>query len=269
MSADQGMSCCPDTMELNALHDGLEVSPGVAEHATSCDACIAVLAAYRRADAALRRCLTPPADLKDRIRVAVEELSVRPSVAPRWYMTPVFRLAAAFVVTVGALGVLVAVLGRGPQHDTGTAVAETTTTQDGPNLAGAPSTNEALINSAQGATKLVGATSGNDASLAASMLPAKAVIPAHVRHVWSVDDVDEGMRHLKQRLPEGAYLAGVENGNPFIQVTLPDEQVQRLVDDLADRKWRLVNNDTPQPQQPAAFTHHDVRYRLVLAGRND
>lgn len=279
MDADKGM--CPDILELNALLDGGETAPGVAEHVAACEKCSAKLAVYRRFDQALQRHMAPPADLGERIRAAVEQAATENSATTSWWMSPAFRLAAAFVVTVGALTLLAAALGRNHPLDKGPSVAAAPTQAPGQRPASlANGRDSAPAASVPRSFPLPASSPVSDnvlarVSLDSGKMPMNhgmarpASIPPFVRHVWSVADVDNSVKYLKKVLPPDHYSYGVEDGNVFFQVTMPDDQVQGLVDNLARNKWHLVTSDAPQPEKPALFTHQPVRYRLVLAGRDD
>lgn len=251
---------CPNSDDISAFVDGVTPEE-LAIHMESCAGCRGQIKVLRRIDAAIRRRLTPPAGLAERIRARVREEARRePSTLAGWWVSPVLRLAAVLVVSAAALAVLVHVLNRGvgsaaptlaqdsgpvapqellPARDTGT---------------GVPAVDYAGRNPAG---------SGPDRRRAER----PSVLPAEVQHVWTVADAVGGRNYLTGLLPRGSYeVRTQEDGNTLFTMVLPDRDLQALVDRLYDHQWELASSVLPQPGKRASvdLRGQAVRYRLVL-----
>lgn len=264
MSSVAGPQGCPSSDDLSAVVDGLAPEE-ITVHIESCSRCQRQVAALRRLDLAIRRQMAPPAGLAARIRQGVRDGSVTaPLAMPRWWMSPVLRLAAAVAVTAAAIAVLVNVLGGGGTAPTERMASTAPTATDRatvrPPVTPAPG---ALLQGPElrlaraGGGALPGAGAGSE-------LPQS--LPRMVRHVWTVPDAAGERGHLKSLLPKGSYEVGEEGGNTVFTVVLPDQDMQKLVDGLAARRWQLVSPDMPQPQRQASvvWTGQDVRYSIVM-----
>lgn len=265
MSSAPGPQGCPGSDDLSAAVDGLAPEE-IAVHIESCSRCQRHVEALRRIDVAVRRRMTPPEGLSARIRQAVKDGAARETTEmPRWWMSPVLRLAAAVAVTAAAIGVLVNVLGdrsasKVTVAEKATPVPATVAVQDTPKPVPTPG---ALVDA--NALRLARAGGGGvPGDAAGGELPQG--LPRMVRHVWTVADTSGEIGHLKGLLPKGSYDVGSEDGNTVFTVVLPDRDLQKLVDALAARRWQLVSPDMPQPQKQSrlVLTGQDVRYSLVM-----
>jgi hypothetical protein len=249
MSTSSRLPGCPSSADLSAAVDG-SVPEELAVHVESCPACQRDLAVLHRLDRAIRSQLAPPAGLAERIRQRVHEAATATPVAPpRWWLSPVLRLAAAVVITAAAIAVLVHVLNRGAASDP--------MVVKGNALPGDPlSVNEH-----------VGSGLNRNSSEGRGDRTVPANLPDMVKHVWAVGDAAGERSRVQALLPQGAYEVATTDGNTVFTVRLTDRDLQKLVDRLAaDSKWQLASHELPQPRQPdsVALTGRNVRYSLVL-----
>jgi hypothetical protein len=250
MSTSPRSPGCPSSDDLSAAADG-SVPEEIAVHLESCLPCQRDLATLHRIDRAVRSRLTPPAGLAERIRQRINaaESSVAPAVLPRWWLSPVLRLAAAVVITAASIAVLVHMLNNGATPS-GTVVE-----------------NDVLPGSPAPLTEPVSDGPLRDTTEVSGGRRVAQSLPRLVRHVWTVSDSAREGERLRTLLPKGSYAMDVADGNTVFNVKLTDRDLLKLVDRLAsDGTWQLASPDLPQPGQPSsvALTGRNLRYNLVL-----
>ncbi|MBT3376373.1 MAG: hypothetical protein HN742_11645 [Lentisphaerae bacterium] len=282
---------CPSVEDLSAFHDDALNDGSVGEHVADCTSCRSTIDTYTVIDDAVQSLGDTPANLAERIQEQCKSLKPEPLMF-RVMGSPIWRhAAAAAAVALIAVAIHYAVDSSSPAssshaaaispEDSLTHAPETVVVvppaelpqlppQPGPEYTGRdgaiPSTDLTRVN-AGGTAKAVPGT----VSLANAVR--KAIVPPRVKHVWVVKNVEEAIEMLQRALPEGisCTTTGDIGNKASLQLLLTDEQLQALVDRLAEAGWPLLSPGVPQPRKGAELllSRSVVRYDidLVIPGR--
>lgn len=288
-AADQNQKSCPSLEELSAWHDGAG-EPGLRAHVEACAACQQLLVTFRRVDAAMRVAAQPSPDLAERIKARCRALPQREPLFLVLWNQPLLRWAAACAV------VAVVLLLVHQKMTTATVAAPMAGAETAPTPAAAPAL---VANSTPPPVPAVppaqdegaGTTAARSAGTAvagsnpiraskivrAAADPAPAgnadmrqalLVPARVRHVWVVKDLESAKKQVMASLPADASLTvtTAEDGTVSIQALVTDRVLQSLVDKLAGAGMSLVSPTAPQPDRgkDLVVTGRMVRYDVDL-----
>jgi len=270
---------CPSPQLISELVDGHERAEVIA-HLEHCGDCRRIEEAYRRINEATAAGVRSGGDLNERIKAAcARQVPVRQTPEPLlWYHSPFVRLAAAMAVSASLIVLLGFALGRsgdatqtagnqelGPDAPGDTPVVATRGLGDVLTDPGIEGDVDAL--EVRKVTVQDGG-SGDAHSVenrARTLLP----LPGKVRHVWAVRDVASSEKYLESILEDTHYTTSfLEPGRLAFSIDLRDIEVQKLVNDLAEREWSLVSSDRPQPAEDneLRFLGRRVTYNLELVG---
>lgn len=295
------MNDCPESVELSSWHDG-EADLDLSAHVGRCSRCRETVDAYTRIDGVLQAPPPPRDDLKTRILALCEcESSSAPvfRFVPllRVAAALVVMLAIGYAVLVDiqtdsrtdlALGIEAPDVAEeaAPTTDDARSEGVTEVTLSSPR-GGPEDTYTVMIKRGNELRALYGprqamngqplffdpdiprsrlvsvAGSMTTDEIAGASLGGPSILPRRVRHVWVVDDLDQGRREFLDILPDGALFsvcAGDEEGGTTslcISVELGEEQLQELVNELSAGGWALVSSALPQPKE---------NNRLLLTG---
>ncbi|MCF7855627.1 MAG: hypothetical protein K9N51_12570, partial [Candidatus Pacebacteria bacterium] len=97
------------------------------------------------------------------------------------------------------------------------------------------------------------------------------ILPAAVRHVWVVDDLDTARKQLLDSLPAGAVAVPTNGRNHAMcfRISLSDTDLQGLVTSLERSGWALVTPALPQPGEidSLLLTGQEVLYTADIVAR--
>lgn len=283
----QELAGCSSIEDLSAFHDRALQDVQVEEHLVNCDACRASLEAFTVIDEAVQALGVPPSDLAGQISgncasLAPEPLLFRASAFPFWR-----HVAAAAAIIVVAVAIHYAVSSSVPASSQ---VATTPPTavpaplpsagavkplSEPPQLVASkperPKENRIISAVELTRTNASGGTGPGAVPFAGALR--KTLVPPRVKHVWVVGDVTEATALLHGSLPEGVSCTTTadEASKRSLQVLLTDEQLQSLVDRLAEAGWPLLSPGVPQPRKGSELilSQNVIRYDvdLVIHGR--
>jgi hypothetical protein len=253
-------SKCPDQEELSAWLDG-QNGQGVEQHISECLDCREKVEFYQRIDTALQSRTQPADDLVWRIEKTCAELVAAP--APRLWIVQwaprLLRIAAIFAF-ICAVALMTKLMNSGAE-DQSQAVA-INSNQQVPKTA--PQTvienEEVTFGVANNGRpdlyserdlRLVTPEDQLQRALreAVQEQPQLAVLPESVHHVWVVENLADSRRLLEQHLPaEAAWLCATKKDRAMcFRISLSDQLLQGLVDQLQAAGWALVTPGLPQP----------------------
>ncbi len=274
---------CPSVLNLSTWHDG-EKDPAITDHLESCQKCRRITEDYARIDAAIQAAMP-----RHREELAEKILArCRRSQPARLILFHLARAAAILMIVLGLVGMFLQRYQSetAPQIAAPAAISERISIADldnwqgnylvlikvgdqlrplhGPRLA-EPRPRQFRP---QVRDQLVGIEDARRQTL-----PATAILPRTVQHVWVVDNLEESQRKLLELLPEGTRCAisgNTEEETLMFTLWLEEEQAQTLVDRMAgELDWALVSSDLPQPGQGNRMIWRggEIQYTCSLIAR--
>ncbi len=267
---------CPPVEKLSEWHDE-KVDRAVGRHLEECVPCRKVVGDYCLIDRTVRRrtAAAAPADLAARISAKCRELPPPTALQQFWWAPAAWRAAAALAVLLGIWG---AVFYHQRELVSGSSVPTLAASQPAAAVPAPvaipppPPPPAAVADSAPARTLSpaaamaaanvppVTALRPGDLSLATAAAgrgPAlKQGVPvrqvnAVVHHIWLVDDPRAQIDAILKLLPANLAKAEVDSANQSMTVSLPDNLLQMLVDNLGASGAALVSPEYPQPGESA------------------
>jgi len=260
MSEHVDQTDCPPFDDISAHLDG-ESSADTSNHVESCDACQRLLQSLRLVDGAVAKACDPPADLAQRVLAACQEDGGELQPIPFW-SRPLLRYAAALVLTATLAVAVRTAIGRSGTDDgpKGITVAESqagnrqyTGTQE--------QRNEGMIKP-QDLRRV--AASEKAGKVAAGRNTGTRLLPEVVKHIWSVPAIGDVAAVLGTQLPQSDWtVIDKEQRAMTVHAMATDERLQKLVQGMYDKGWKLFSSGLPQPNEAAKvkFTGRRVVYK--------
>ncbi len=262
---------CPGNQALSELVDGENELPNVSRHVSDCVRCKDVVGVYRKIDRATRHDMTPPEDLADRIKQACREVAPVKKPLVLWWTSPSLRVAAGLLITamLAALAMNVArdskefALAAKEPERMGAVIARN------PNPAPAaafPANDRTVVQGDE--MRVVNAQGGAATGNTYASIQRQVVLPAEVKHVWTVEDLESAEKYFLSALPASSRPTVRQLGpaRTGLTVFLRDQQLQALVEGLAAKRWDLVASALPQPRKrnEVRFVGRPVLYDVQL-----
>jgi len=281
---------CPPNEDLSAFHDEALRDVQIEEHVVECDDCRGALKTFAVIDEAVQAMGMAPGDLVTKISGHCASLSPKPLLFRVLAFSFWRNAAAAAAVILAAVAIHYTVSSSTPASSQ--VVTTPPTTPGGPALFPSVGAVKPLPKPPQLMARIperpregrtlspvqltrTNASSGGPQGAVPFVGGArKLLVPPRVRHVWVVDDVAGASAFLRGSLPEAVSCTttAAEEGKASLQVLLTDEQLQSLVDRLAEAGWPLLSPGVPQPRRGTdlILSRNVVRYDvdlLVIPGR--
>lgn len=261
----------------------------VENHVENCRKCRERLASFSKIDEMVSDLIAPPDGLADRIKAAVHNGDAE-SIAPfPWWRNKIWStLASAAAVLVIVFSIAVSLAPEQSQSNSENTIAtaknnSTNTISDSGNFQVSHQTKsikpenkdlpktlalQTVLPDNYSRTRLVGINEKKHLS-PPSQIDLEYSIPAKVRHVWTVNNVESAKNLLTQYAKLNGKIidkSNQHNGKNDVVMVLTDTELQDLVDKLFQEKWSLLSPDLPQPNKKdkMRFFNKPVEYTLNI-----
>jgi len=277
---------CPSRIELSAWLDN-ESAARIGEHLKTCPMCHATVEQYRRLDQAVKAAVQPSPQLINQIKTNCRQQTFKPAFLLLWPALPQYavRLAALVVLLLVVTG-LYLYTGRNstlPLKATSPTLVKASvpvapeTVIPAPQVADSPPPAPealqagSLINTGE---LMAVSTTGDAMDSSVYSRQQTQPIPDYVRHVWIVNNLENGIKTLKAMVPADAACEinpEVGRNRAAFVVLVTDRQIQSLVDGLAGSGFSLVSPALPQPgeKQKVLVSGKTVLYDVEIVPGNN